>query len=110
MKQTTTVLNIVPLKPSLKYEQVKGRIKEIADRKGLKLKQVAECSKISASQLSKINKGTSSVTMNQIKKIAEALDVSFVELIELPFGYGYTTDSDGVVNGMIDLTTFKIKD
>ena len=48
--------------------------------------------------------------MNQIKKIAEALDVSFVELIELPFGYGYTTDSDGVVNGMIDLTTFKIKD
>lgn len=107
MKETRKDFKIVPLKPSFKYEQVKGRIKEIADRKGLRLKQVAKGAGISPSQLSKINSGISSVTLSQIKLISKALNVSFVELIDLPEGYGYTTDCYGEINGMIDLTTIK---
>ena len=109
MKETLKKDNTLPLHPTIKYVKVKGRIKDIADRKGLRMLEVAKRVEISPSQLSKINSGKSSVTLEQIKKIADALDVRFVELIELPEGYGYTTDSNGLINGIIDLGSLKLK-
>jgi len=107
MKETLRKDNTLPLHPTIKYVKVKGRIKDIADRKGLRMLEVAKRVEISPSQLSKINSGKSSVTLEQIKKIADALDVLFVELIELPEGYGYTTDSDRKINGIIYLKSIK---
>lgn len=86
-----------------------GLIKKIGDRKGLKLHEIAKRVGISNSQITKINSGEASVTLERIKQIAKALDVSFVELIELPNGYGYLTDDNGEIIGMVLLDGLKVK-
>ena len=103
-------LNIIYNKQNKPKPSIKGsdyKIKKVADRVGLSMLYISKKTEISPSQLSKINSGKSSVTLEQIKKIADALDVRFVELIELPEGYGYTTDSDRKINGIIYLKSIK---
>lgn len=90
--------------------KVKGRIREISRREGFKMIDVAKAIDISQSQLTKINSGKSSVSIETIKKIADFLDVCFVELIELPKGFVYTMNREGKINGMIDTNNIDKKE
>lgn len=58
------------------------RIKEILNQRGITLKDFAQKSGISASNLSNYLNGNISPTLETLKKIASALDIDIVELFK----------------------------
>ncbi|CEG28715.1 helix-turn-helix domain-containing protein [Bacillus sp. B-jedd] len=58
------------------------RIKELRTRKGLTLKELADMTDLSVSFLSQIERGTTSLAINSLRKIAEAFEVDIIYFFE----------------------------
>ena len=57
------------------HKEIGEKINELRNEKGLTLKEVGERANLSVSFLSQAERGLSSITINSLKRIAEALDV-----------------------------------
>ena len=78
---------------------LKLRIKEVAKRNGLKIKDVAERVGKRPEYITNINKGRINTTIDLLQRIADAIEVPVHELIQLPEGYGHFY-VDGVWQGI----------
>lgn len=63
---------------------VTNRIRELAEAKGYSINRLADFSGISAGYLSTVLRGKKSPSLRTISKIADALDVSPLELFKVP--------------------------
>lgn len=76
--------------PLLKTEiDLKLRIKEVAKKNGLMVKEVSERVGVNPTYITNIDKGRINTTIDLLQRIADAIDVPVHELIELPKGYGH---------------------
>ena len=62
-------------------EQILARIRAIRKKKGLRLRQMAECMGTTETTLSRLTSGTQNLTIDWLEKISEALGVGFADLV-----------------------------
>jgi len=65
-------------------EEVCSKIKELRTKRGLTLKELSEKTDLSVSFLSQIERGTTSLAINSLKKIADAFNVKITYFFETP--------------------------
>ncbi|RLQ94828.1 helix-turn-helix domain-containing protein [Falsibacillus albus] len=63
-------------------DEIYGMIKDLRLKNGLTLKQLSEKTELSVSFLSQVERGTSSLAITSLKKIADALGVKITEFFE----------------------------
>ena len=63
-------------------DRIRKNILALARRKGLTIEKVAVESDMSKSFLSEVISGRSSISLNKLKHLAEALDVDIVDLLK----------------------------
>lgn len=64
-------------------QEIGQRIKELRKKKKITLKELGKKTDLSASFLSQVERGVSSMTITTLKKVADALDVPIGELVEM---------------------------
>ena len=69
-------------------------IKRLRQEKDMGLRELATVADVSPSTLSRIENGKSSLPLNLAHKIAEALDVTIAELLDLPIRVKVDDDID----------------
>ncbi|WP_417898787.1 XRE family transcriptional regulator [Bacillus haimaensis] len=72
-------------------EDIYQKIKELRIKNNITLKQLSEKTDLSVSFLSQIERGTSSLAINSLKKIADAFDVNITYFFEGPKNEKYVT-------------------
>lgn len=76
-------------------EEVHQKIKEMRFKKGLTLKDLGERTSLSASFLSQVERGSSSLTITSLKKIADAFEVNITYFFEeYNFNHNYVVTSE----------------
>ncbi len=82
-----------------KADPIGPRLRELREAKGLSVRALAQASGLSGGFLSQVERGLSSIALSSLHKVADALDVSMVELfgggeagLETP---GETPPADG---------------
>jgi transcriptional regulator with XRE-family HTH domain len=65
-------------------EEIHLKIKDLRTRRGLTLKDLSDKTELSVSFLSQIERGTTSLAINSLKKIADAFDVNITYFFETP--------------------------
>jgi transcriptional regulator with XRE-family HTH domain len=65
-------------------DEICVKIKELRMKKGLTLKELSDKSELSVSFLSQIERGTSSLAINSLKKISDAFEVNITYFFETP--------------------------
>ena len=90
------ILSLLPNEPDVNY-----RIKEVAKRKGMTLAELAQSIDKTPNYLSRIINGRTSPNTKLINKIAYALDVNVIELLEAPKGYEHIYNDEGAWRGLL---------
>lgn len=63
-------------------EEINKKIKELRIQKGLTLKDLSERTELSISFLSQVERGTTSLAITSLKKIADALNTKMAEFLK----------------------------
>jgi transcriptional regulator with XRE-family HTH domain len=80
---------------------VKNRISELREERGLSSRALAKMIGTSAPQMSRLERGKSTLSIDWILKIAGALDVNSNEIINLPLDRKFTATCDDALLGSV---------
>lgn len=72
-------------------QKISQKIKELRKQKKITLKELGEMTDLSASFLSQVERGVSSMTITTLKKIADALGVPMAELVDVETENSYVS-------------------
>lgn len=82
--------------------QLKDRLKEIRQKRGVTLLQVSEGVKLSVSYLSDLERGRARPSLDTLEKLAEYYEISLVDLVSSIEGWG-THSTESLAPGLLAL-------